>query len=68
MSEEDSNHDSAALAAGRTSIVTLIRGVPPELRAIGSMLSVQLGGALAVPVMAPSDLRQRPRCDFSGPE
>jgi len=52
MSEEDPNNDSAALPAGRTPIVALIRGVPPEFLAIGSMLSVQLGAAVAVPVMA----------------
>jgi inner membrane transporter RhtA len=52
MSEEDSDNDNGALATGRTPIVDLIRGVPPEFLAIGSMLSVQLGAALAVPVMA----------------
>jgi inner membrane transporter RhtA len=40
-----------ALAADRSPIVAPGRGVPPELMAIGSMLSVQLGAALAVPVM-----------------
>jgi len=34
------------------STIALRRGVPPELMAIGSMLSVQLGAALAVPVMS----------------
>jgi inner membrane transporter RhtA len=33
-------------------MVTLLDGVRPEFMAIGSMLSVQLGAALAVPVMA----------------
>ncbi|MBV8586996.1 MAG: EamA family transporter [Verrucomicrobia bacterium] len=30
----------------------LFRGVPPEFMALGSMLSIQLGAALAVPVMS----------------
>jgi len=47
MSKEDPN---AGLAAG-APIVAQSRWVPPELLAIGSMLSVQLGAALAVPVM-----------------
>jgi inner membrane transporter RhtA len=34
------------------STIALRRGIPPELMAIGSMLSVQLGAALAVPVMS----------------
>jgi inner membrane transporter RhtA len=38
--------------AGASPIPTIIRGIRPELMAIGSMLSVQLGAALAVPVMA----------------
>jgi inner membrane transporter RhtA len=52
MSEEDSNNERVALAAGCAPIATLIRGVPPEFLAIGSLLSVQLGAALAVRVMA----------------
>jgi inner membrane transporter RhtA len=51
MSKENSREDEA-LAAGGDPIVALGRGVPPELMAIGSMLCVQLGAALAVPVMA----------------
>jgi inner membrane transporter RhtA len=51
MSEEDSNIEGPA-PAGRSPIAALSRGVPPELLAIGSMLSVQLSAALAVPVMA----------------
>ena len=38
--------------AERGPTIALSRGVPPELLAIGSMLSVQLGAALAVPVMS----------------
>jgi hypothetical protein len=38
--------------AGSDAIVSPIHGVPPEFLAIGSMLSIQLGAALAVPVMA----------------
>ena len=48
MSGEDSNAkltDAAPIIAGK-------RWVPPELMAIGSMFSVQLGAALAVPVMS----------------
>lgn len=52
MSKENPNNDSAALAAGRTPRASVIRGVPPEFLAIGSMLSIQIGAALAVPVMA----------------
>jgi inner membrane transporter RhtA len=52
MSDEDSNNDCVARAAGRGESVGLARGIPPEFLAIGSMLSVQLGAALAVPVMA----------------
>jgi hypothetical protein len=37
MSEEDSNHERVALTTGCAPIVTLIRGVPPEFLAIGSM-------------------------------
>jgi inner membrane transporter RhtA len=52
MSEEDSNNEKVALGAGRAPIFALTRSVPPEFLAIGSMLSIQLGAALAVPVMA----------------
>jgi inner membrane transporter RhtA len=52
MSEEDPNNDKVALAAGPRPIVAVIGGVPPEFLAVGSMLSLQLGAALAVPVMA----------------
>jgi inner membrane transporter RhtA len=52
MSEDDSNNDRVALAAAHAPLNNLIRGIPPELLAIGSMLSIQLGAALAVPVMA----------------
>ena len=40
------------VASDGDRIVAISRGVPPELMAIGSMFSVQLGAALAVPVMA----------------
>jgi inner membrane transporter RhtA len=51
MSKKNSGDGEIALASGRSPIA-LSRGVPPELMAIGSMLCVQLGAALAVPVMA----------------
>jgi inner membrane transporter RhtA len=51
MSKKNSGGGEIALASGRSPIA-LSRGVPPELMAIGSMLCVQLGAALAVPVMA----------------
>ena len=38
--------------AGASPIPTVTGGIRPEFMAIGSMLSVQLGAALAVPVMA----------------
>jgi inner membrane transporter RhtA len=38
--------------AGASPIPTITRGIRPEFMAIGSILSVQLGAALAVPVMA----------------
>ena len=38
--------------AGASPIPAVTRGMRPEFMAIGSMLSVQLGAALAVPVMA----------------
>jgi inner membrane transporter RhtA len=52
MSKKNSGDGEMALASGRTTIMALGRGVPPELMAIGSMLCIQLGAALAVPVMA----------------
>src|ERR1700741_1931215 len=52
MSKKNSGDGEIALGSGRSPIVALGRGVPPELMAIGSMLCVQLGAALAVPVMA----------------
>jgi inner membrane transporter RhtA len=52
MSKKNSGDGEIALAAGRGSIIALGRGVPPELMAIGSMLCIQLGAALAVPVMS----------------
>src|ERR1700730_8242495 len=51
MANEEEN-DSSTLAAGRVPIVASIRNISPEFLAIGSMLSIQLGAALAVPVMA----------------
>lgn len=48
MIDEDSN----AGLTGAAVTVAQSRRVPPELMAIGSMLSVQLGAALAVPVMS----------------
>jgi inner membrane transporter RhtA len=44
--------DSNAGLTGAASAVVQSRWVPPELMAIGSMFSVQLGAALAVPVMS----------------
>lgn len=52
MGKRNSGKGETVLAAGGGPIVALGRGVPPELMAIGSMLCVQLGAALAVPVMA----------------
>lgn len=52
MSEEGSNIDSVALETSRAPKIALLCGAPPEFLAIGSMLSIQLGAALAVPVMA----------------
>jgi inner membrane transporter RhtA len=52
MSKKNSGDGEIAVAAGPGPIVAFSRGVPPELMAIGSMLCVQLGAALAVPVMA----------------
>jgi inner membrane transporter RhtA len=48
MSEQDTD----AGLGGAATTVTQTRWVPPELMAIGSMFSVQLGAALAVPVMS----------------
>src|SRR5258707_14931701 len=44
--------DSNAGLTGATAAVVQSRWVPPELMAIGSMFCVQLGAALAVPVMS----------------
>jgi inner membrane transporter RhtA len=52
MSKKNSGDGEMVLAAERGPIVAFSRGVPPELMAISSMLCVQLGAALAVPVMA----------------
>jgi inner membrane transporter RhtA len=51
MSKKDSGGDEIGVASDGDRIVAISRGVPPELMAIGSMFSVQLGAALAVPVM-----------------
>jgi inner membrane transporter RhtA len=48
LMEQDSNTG----LDGAAPIVVPKRWVPPEIMAIGSMFSVQLGAALAVPVMA----------------
>jgi inner membrane transporter RhtA len=52
MSKKNSGDGEMVLASSRSPIAALSRGVPPELMAIGSMLCVQLGAALAVPVIA----------------
>jgi len=52
MSKKDSGDGEMPVGADGSRIVAISRGVPPELMAIGSMSSVQLGAALAVPVMA----------------
>jgi inner membrane transporter RhtA len=52
MSKKKSGAGETVLAAGQSPIIGLSRSVPPELMAVGSMLCVQLGAALAVPVMA----------------
>ena len=52
MSKKNSGDGEIALASDGRQIVAIRRGVPPELMAIGSMVCVQLGAALAVPVMA----------------
>jgi hypothetical protein len=52
MSKKDSGDGEMPAGADGSRIVAISRGVPPELMAIGSMSSVQLGAALAVPVMA----------------
>ena len=51
MSQKNSGGEIGVASDG-DRIVAISRGVPPELMAIGSMFSVQLGAALAVPVMA----------------
>src|ERR1700745_3481762 len=52
MSKKDSGDGEMPAGEDGSRIVAISRGVPPELMAIGSMSSVQLGAALAVPVMA----------------
>jgi inner membrane transporter RhtA len=52
MSEKNSGNGEIGVVSDGNRIVAINRGVPPELMAIGSMFSVQLGAALAVPVMA----------------
>jgi inner membrane transporter RhtA len=52
MSLKNSGGGEIGLASDGDRTVAIHRGVPPELMAIGSMFSVQLGAALAVPVMA----------------
>ncbi|MBV8274316.1 MAG: EamA family transporter, partial [Verrucomicrobia bacterium] len=52
MSKNSSGKGDAVITADQGSTIAFRRGVPPELLAIGSMLSVQLGAALAVPVMS----------------
>jgi len=52
MSKKDSGDGEMPAGADGGRTVAISRGVPPELMAIGSMFSVQLGAALAVPVMA----------------
>jgi inner membrane transporter RhtA len=51
-SGEMMKQDSNTGATGVAPIVGRSRWVPPEVMAIGSMFSVQLGAALAVPVMS----------------
>jgi inner membrane transporter RhtA len=51
MSQKNSGGGEIGVASDGDRIVAISRGVPPELMAIGSMFSVQLGAALAVPVM-----------------
>src|SRR5262249_46947297 len=51
MSKKNSGDGEIAVGSDGNRIVAISRGVPPELMAIGSMFSVQLGAALAVPVM-----------------
>ncbi|HTD15125.1 MAG TPA: EamA family transporter [Chthoniobacterales bacterium] len=52
MRKKNPGDNEIAVAADGSRIVAIGRGVPPELMAIGSMVCVQLGAALAVPVMA----------------
>src|ERR1700751_4152243 len=52
MSKKNSGDGEIALASGRSPMVALGRGVPPELMALGSMLCIQSGATPAVPVMA----------------
>jgi inner membrane transporter RhtA len=52
MSQKNSAGGKIGVASDGDRTVGIHRGVPPEVMAIGSMFSVQLGAALAVPVMA----------------
>ncbi|MBV9733069.1 MAG: hypothetical protein JO275_09855, partial [Verrucomicrobia bacterium] len=51
MNNKNSSDGEIAVGSDGNRIDATGRGVPPELMAIGSMFSVQLGAALAVPVM-----------------
>jgi inner membrane transporter RhtA len=51
MSKKNSGGGEIGVVSDGDRTVAIGRGVPPELMAIGSMFSVQLGAALAVPVM-----------------
>ncbi|MBV8969503.1 MAG: EamA family transporter [Verrucomicrobia bacterium] len=53
MSNDDTDSTiGIELTPDRPFLSALFRGVPPEFMALGSMLSIQLGAALAVPVMS----------------
>jgi inner membrane transporter RhtA len=52
MSKNSSGKGEPRVASHGNRIAASSGGVPPELMAIGSMFCVQLGAALAVPVMA----------------
>ena len=53
MSEEDTSGTIRfRRAVAPPSVAALFRGFPPEFMALGSMLSIQLGAALAVPVVS----------------
>jgi inner membrane transporter RhtA len=51
MSKNSSGESDIRMPSDGNRILARGRGVPPELMAIGSMFCVQLGAALAVPVM-----------------